>query len=325
MSSGPTTSAMRETMQRQAKVLARLLTDTDAIAPVADRLRDRRVLVIGTGTSWHAAHQAVYLLGAAGLEVAAAQSADVAVDGPVPQRGDVLIALTHTGGTRFTREAVNRAASNGADVVQISGEGVADAHLVTVAPERSGTYTVSHLAALLRIAQLAEALGAEVGSLAAVPEAVDRAFSDRGPVVPVPRRLIEFIGGGINQWTASEGSLKIREAAQLASEGQAVEQYLHGPAFAMGESDALVCLDGGGSWSDRLAEVAEVAGRCGVHVTRIASSELGELLSIFPLTVAVQRIALESAETVGINPDTFAVAPDDVPCGQVWSAFLERF
>jgi hypothetical protein len=34
----------------------------------------------------------------------------------------------------------------------------------------------------------------------------------------------------------------------------------------------------------------------------VADDRLGELLSIFPLTVAVQRIALEAAETLGSTP-----------------------
>ena len=39
-------------------------------------------------------------------------------------------------------------------------------------------------------------------------------------------------------------------------------------------------------------------------------SQNGESLSIFPLTVAVQRIALESAEALGTDPDAFGY---DVP------------
>jgi len=50
-------------------------------------------------------------------------------------------------------------------------------------------------------------------------------------------------------------------------------------------------------------------------VTRVADDGLGELLSIFPLTVAVQRIALEAAETLGVNPDTFG---RDRPGHQAW-------
>jgi glutamine---fructose-6-phosphate transaminase (isomerizing) len=184
--------------------------------------------------------------------------------------------------------------------------------------ERSSAYTASHLAALLRAAQLAQALGADLPGLGAVPEAVDRVYRDPNdgrPLAPPPGRLIEFIGGGINQWTAAEGALKIREAAYVASEGLGVEQFLHGPSVALGRQDRLVSLDGGGAWSERIAEVTGAAADSGTPVTRIAHPELGELLSIFPLTVAVQRIALEAAEILGTNPDSFG---RDVPGRDAW-------
>ena len=37
----------------------------------------------------------------------------------------------------------------------------------------------------------------------------------------------------------------------------------------------------------------------------IAATYPSELLSIFPLTTAVQRIALDLAESLGTNPDSF--------------------
>jgi len=309
-------SRMRETMRGQGEALGRLLEDWAPVAAVAERLSERRVLVVGTGTSWHAAQQGAPRRRAAGLDATAAQSADAAVDGPTPQGGHVLVALTHTGAKRFTGEVIERARRAGADVVQISGEGVEGADLVTVARELSSAYTVSHLGALLRIAQLAQALGARLGPLQAVPEAVERAFRADRPPVGVPERLIEFIGGGVNQWTAAEGALKIREAAYVASEGLSAEQFLHGPSVALRASDRLVCLDGGGSWSARVDEVADAAERSGVPVTRVVERELGEPLSIFPLTVAVQRIALESAEALGTDPDTFG---REVPGREAWT------
>ena len=42
----------------------------------------------------------------------------------------------------------------------------------------------------------------------------------------------------------------------------------------------------------------------------IAADAPNELLSVFPLTAAVQKIALETAETLGTNPDSFG---RDVP------------
>ena len=313
---GSAVSAMRRTMDGQAEALAGILDDEAPAIAVAERLRGRRVLAIGTGTSWHAASQAATLLRAAGLDACAAQSADAAVDGPLPGEGGVLLAFTHTGAKRYTAQAARRARSRGALVIQVSGVGVEGADLMTVQRERSSAYTASHLGALLRAAQLARALGADLAGLGEVPSAVDHAYrTPQDDHQAPPARLIEFIGGGINQWTAAEGALKIREAAYVASEGLGVEQFLHGPSVALGEHDRLVCLDGGGPWSARIAEVARAAEESGVPVTRLAQDRLGELLSIFPLTVSVQRIALEAAETLGVNPDTFGL---DRPGHQAW-------
>jgi glutamine---fructose-6-phosphate transaminase (isomerizing) len=312
----PGTSKMRQTMDGQARALAGILTDEAPVIAAAGRLRGRRVLAIGTGTSWHAASQAAALLRAAGLDAWAAQSADAAVDGPLPGADGALLVFTHTGAKRYTAQATQRARSQGAAIVQVCGVDVDGADLVTVPRERSSAYTASHLGALLRAAQLARALGADLPELGQVPAAVEGAYrvpTDERPAPP--GRLIEFIGGGINQWTAAEGALKIREAAYVASEGLAVEQFLHGPSVALGPEDRLVCLDGGGTWSARIAEVAQAAEQAGVPVTRVADDRLGELLSIFPLTVAVQRIALEAAETLGVNPDTFGL---DRPGHQGW-------
>jgi glutamine---fructose-6-phosphate transaminase (isomerizing) len=313
---GPAVSAMRQTMDGQAGALARILHAPEPAFRVAERLRGRRVLAIGTGTSWHAASQAAAMLRAAGLDASAAQSADAVVDGLLPREGGALLAFSHTGAKRYTAQAIQLARTRGAEIVQVCGLGVEGADLTTVEQERSSAYTASHLGALLRAAQLARALGADLPGLGEVPAAVDAAY--RGPrddPAAPPARLIEFIGGGINQWTAAEGALKIREAAYVASEGLAVEQFLHGPSVALGRDDRLVCLDGGGGWSARIIQVGYAAEEAGVPVTRVAHDELGELLSIFPLTVAVQRIALEAAEALGVNPDTFGL---DQPGHEAW-------
>jgi glutamine---fructose-6-phosphate transaminase (isomerizing) len=101
-------------------------------------------------------------------------------------------------------------------------------------------------------------------------------------------------------------ALKVREAAHLFTAGLAVEQLLHGPAFALGERDALVCLDGGGPGAARLAEVANAIAARGSRVYRFAAPELGEPLSVFQLTVTVQRVALEFPVQLGTDPTSSA-------------------
>jgi glucosamine--fructose-6-phosphate aminotransferase (isomerizing) len=162
----------------------------------------------------------------------------------------------------------------------------------------------------MRLAQLAEALGADLGELEGVPDAVASVLHGPSMAVAPPKRLLEFTGTGTNQWTAAEGALKVRETSYVATEGLSVEQLLHGPSVALRAGDALVCLDGGGPGAERIAAVAGAAEACGVRIHRIVERGIGEPLSVFPLTVHVQRIALELAEALGTNPDTFGF---DVP------------
>jgi glucosamine--fructose-6-phosphate aminotransferase (isomerizing) len=91
--------------------------------------------------------------------------------------------------------------------------------------------------------------------------------------------------------------------AHLFTEGLSVEQLRHGPGFALGPPDALVSLDGGGPSAARLREVADAVEAAGARVYRIAATEVGEPLSIFSLTVTVQRIALDFALQLGTDPD----------------------
>src|SRR5260370_6633002 len=224
-------SMMRQTMDRQADALAGILEDDAPVLAVAERLRGRRVLAIGTGTSWHAASQAAAVLRAGGVDACAAQSADAAVDGPLPGAEGALLAFSHTGAKRYTAQAVQRARSRGAEVIQVAGTGVEGADLDTVERERSSAYTASHLGALLRAAQLARALGADLPGLAEIPSAADRAHRagyEDPPLAPPPVRLMEFIGGGIHQGAAPEGALKIREAPYVARRGLGGGPFLPG-------------------------------------------------------------------------------------------------
>jgi glucosamine--fructose-6-phosphate aminotransferase (isomerizing) len=310
-------SAMRETMAGQPAALRAILADAGPAEAAARALAGRRVWLVGTGTSWHAANHGTWLLRAAGVEAWALQAADCAAYGPEPAPDDGLILLSHTGAKHYANTVLERARSAGVACVRIGARGTG-ADLETVERETSAAFTASHLGALLRLAQLAAALGAALGDLEAVPDAVATALDGPGPGVAPPKRLLELTGAGPNQWTAAEGSLKVREAARVAAEGLAVEQLLHGPAVALGHDDALVCLDGGGPLAERVEAVAGLAEAGGVRVHRVTAPELGEPLSIFPLTVAVQRIALECAEALGTDPDAFGY---DVPGRQAaWEA-----
>lgn len=297
---------MEKAMRGQADELARLVADRDAVEQAAERISGQRIYVVGTGTSFHAANQGAYLLRLAGADAMAASAADSALWGPAPAPGEALVLLSHRGTKRYTSEVLARAREEGVETVSIGGAG-SGAEIETVAQERSGTFTASHLGALLRLAQLAYVLGATL-ELGAIPDAVAEALAAPSPAVALPKRGLDFVGAGPNQWTAAEGALKVREAARLFTSSFAVEQLLHGPGFALEADDALVCLDGGGPGAERLTELSAAIESRGARVYRFRAADFGEPVSIFPLTVVVQRIALEFAIMLRTDPDNVAPA-----------------
>ena len=302
-------SAMRETMGTQPEELARLLADEAPAEDAAERLRGRRLLLVGIGTSWHAAQHGAWMLRAAGVEADAVHAADVAPYGRAIAPGEGVIVLSHTGGTGYSMAMLERAREAGAETLHVSGIGNGGA-LETVAAEASYAYTASHTGAMGRLAQIATALGADLGPLQGIPERVASVLDLPGPLIEVPQRLVELIGAGPNGWTAQEGALKIREASYVAAEGLSSEQFFHGPSVALDEQDTLVVLDGGGPMAERTEAIAAAVEVTGAQVVRFAQRELGEQLSVFPLTVVVQRIALELSEARGVSPDRFRYEQD---------------
>jgi glucosamine--fructose-6-phosphate aminotransferase (isomerizing) len=302
-------SKMREIMESQPAELARLLGDDDPAKAAAERLAGRRVHLIGIGTSWHAAHHGAWLLREAGVAAEAHHAADVAPYERAISAEDAVIVLSHTGGTGYSMTMLERARAAGAETVYISGIGNGG-DIETVAAEASYAYTASHTGAMLRLAQIATHLGADLGPLDQVPDRVAAVLDLPGPLIDVPDRLVELIGAGPNGPTAAEGALKIREASYIAAEGLSSEQFFHGPSVALDDQDTLVVLEGGGPMTARTESIARAVEVTGAKVVRFEQRELGEALSVFPLTVVVQRIAVELSEARGVSPDHFRYEED---------------
>src|SRR5919197_643215 len=130
-------SAMRETMPQQPALLRELLADATPVAAAALRLEGRRVLLVGTGTSWHAANHGAWFLREAGVEAWAVEAVDAALHGPLPGADDALVLLSHRGTKRYTSAVLERARAAGAATVVISRRGSPGVDIETSDPERS--------------------------------------------------------------------------------------------------------------------------------------------------------------------------------------------
>src|SRR5581483_3571842 len=223
------TTALERAIRSQPDELERL-TEVDLGRPIELLEAARRVWLVGTGTSQHAAELGAAMLHEAGRDAVAVPSMHF-VTWPRPlDRHDAVVLISHNAGaeTAYAAAAHARATRAGLAVLPITrvGGGLPNA-LETVAQERSHTYTVSYTAVLLLLARIAGALGARTldpETIRAVPEAVRRALENPGvEAIGQPDRLLVVFGSGPASVTAREGALKLREAARLPAEGYDAE------------------------------------------------------------------------------------------------------
>jgi glutamine---fructose-6-phosphate transaminase (isomerizing) len=269
--------------------------------------RARRLWVVGTGTSLHAAELGAAMLMEAGRAATVVPAMQFVTQAPVIGPKDGVIVITHTGETSYALAVRSLAFTGGLDTVTITKRGTDFPRAIeTVPAETSETYTVSYTTALVALALIAQELGAETLSddaLSGLPDAVRQAIEDPGVAsIPLPDRALVITGAGPSGVTAREGALKVREAARVLAEGYDVEYLLHGSAVPLGRRDHLVALTPPDE--PLVAGVAAAAASEGVGVTHLEGTRSASaLLDQIPLTVRLQLLALRLAEEGGHDPD----------------------
>jgi glucosamine--fructose-6-phosphate aminotransferase (isomerizing) len=273
--------------------------------------RARRLWVIGTGTSLHAAELGAAMLMEAGRAATVVPAMSFVTQAPVIGPKDGVIVITHTGETSYALAARALAFTGGLDTVTITKRGTDFPRAIeTVPAETSETYTVSYTTAVIALALIAQELGAtslDDAALGAVPSAVQAAIDDPGlDAIPVPRRLLVITGAGPSSVTAREGALKVREAARVLAEGYDVDHLLHGSAVPLDGRDHLVTLEP--PVEALVSGVGRAAAAEGVGLTELREpSSLSPLLAQIPLTVRLQMLALRMAGLGNHDPDRVIV------------------
>ncbi len=315
----PETTALERQITSQAEQLEAVLGEPLPTS-AADRLRDaRRIWLVGTGTSQHAAELGAVMLHQARRDARAVSSMAFANRPPFAQ-GDGVILISHNAGaeTSFAGASWTAATRAGLPVVPLTRRGGSlPGAIETVEKETSHTYTASYSAALVQLARLAHELGADTytaDALEQVPTAVRAAIEDpRTEAIAQPERLLVLTGEGPAAATAREGALKVREAARFPAEGYDVEYLLHGHAVPLDASDHLVTLAPPDT-QGLTAGVEDAARGVGIPVTRIDEpADLPSPLEQIPLTVRLQVLALRYALERGQNPDIAIEGPWDDP------------
>jgi glucosamine--fructose-6-phosphate aminotransferase (isomerizing) len=312
MSAQPQANLERQ-IRSQPDELSRLLTSErvrEQVHGAAEGLqRARRIWLVGTGTSHHAAILGAGMLQDAGRSAVAVSSMRFFVWAPIVGPDDTIVVITHTGETAYALAARALATTASLDVITITKRGAPFPHAVeTCAAETSETYTVSYTTTLLALAMIAKEMGADSitdDTLALVPGSVRAAIeAPDTESIQIPERVLVIAGAGPAAFTAREGALKLREGARVLAEGHDIEFLLHGSAVPLDGRDALLSLmtpDGDGF----VEAVTAAATAEGIPAYRLAEpAPLPMLLAQIPLTVRLQLLALRFALERGQDPDT---------------------
>lgn len=235
------------------------LTDQD--------LRDvDKVFVVACGTAYHAGLLAKYAIEHwTRLPVEVELASEFRYRDPVLDRSTLVVAISQSGETADTLEAVRHAKDQKARVLAICNTNGAqipresDAVLYTHAGPEIGVastkcflaqiaaaYLVGLALAQARGTKYADEVAREFAAMEAMADAVAQVLGTMEPVRDLARSLahhntVLFIGRHVGYPVALEGALKLKELAYMHAEGFAAGELKHGP-IALIEDDLPVII-----------------------------------------------------------------------------------
>src|ERR1700753_3222889 len=225
-----------------------------------------KVFIVACGTAYHSGLLAKYAIEHwTRLPVEVELASEFRYRDPVLDRSTLVIAISQSGETADTLEAVRHAKEQKAKVLAICNTNgsqipreVAAGFYTRAGPEIGGASTKKFLAQIaanyLVGLALAQARGTkypdeverEYRELEAMPELVARVIAEIKPVAALAHRFAQastilFLGRHVGYPVALEGALKLKELAYMHAEGFAAGELKHGP-IALVEDDLPVVV-----------------------------------------------------------------------------------
>ncbi|SDR14160.1 glucosamine--fructose-6-phosphate aminotransferase (isomerizing) [Actinopolyspora saharensis] len=264
---------MLKEIEEQPEALANTLRGhfSDGVVLDEQRLSEQdlrdigKVFVVACGTAYHAGLLAKYAIEHwCRIPVEVELASEFRYRDPVLGRDTLVVAISQSGETADTLEAVRHARTQHARVLAISNTNgsqiprESDAVLYTHAGPEIGVaatktflaqiaanYLVGLALAQARGTKYAEELEREFEELAAMPEAVRSALSTVGKTRELAARFSEskavlFLGRHVGYPVALEGALKLKELAYMHAEGFAAGELKHGPIALIEEGLPVV-------------------------------------------------------------------------------------
>ena len=259
----------------------------------------RQVLLIGCGTSLHAAQVGRHHIERfAGLPAEAESASEFRYRDPYIDQHTLVVAITQSGETADTVAAMHMAREKGARLITLSN--VENSQAARLAEGtlylRSGieigvASTKTFVASLTTLTLLAAYLGQERGvlpskatrelvdSLSHLPRLIGEILADTEIYRQLARRFYTydnflFLGRSINAPIALEGALKLKEISYIHAEGFPAGEMKHGPIALIDQGMAILAL----APRDRMYEkvvnnIKEVKARDGVVLALVTEGD----------------------------------------------------
>ena len=311
---------------------------------VADQLQGmERVVIVGCGTAYYAGLTGEYMLEEhAGLPVEVELGSEFRYRSPVLNQKTILLAISQSGETADTLEAIREGKRRGAltlGIVNAVGSTIAretDAGVYNHAGPEIGVAStkafVSQLTALAlltmflgRQRDMSRAGGQEIArALRELPDKIRSVLDSKKQIQALAKKYAKardflYIGRKYNYPIAYEGALKLKEVSYVHAEGCGAGEMKHGPLAMIDEHFPTVAIAPRDSVREKMhSNIEEIKARRGpviaiategdVDISSIVSDvlyvpETIEMLTPILSVVPLQLFAYYFARERGLNVD----------------------
>ncbi len=259
----------------------------------------KRIILIGCGTSWHAALVGEYLLEElARIPVEVEYASEFRYRNPIIYKDDIVIAISQSGETADTLAAIRLTKQVGAMVLGICnvvGSSIpreTDAGVYTHAgPEIGVASTKAFTAQVTILTMLAILLGRRRGVLnqetyrdlireiTLVPDKVEKILQLDNQIEKIAAIFKDvsnflYLGRGYFFPVALEGALKLKEISYIHAEGYPAAEMKHGPiALIDNKMPVVVIATKDSSYEKIVSNVQEVKARKGVVIAIVSEGD----------------------------------------------------
>ncbi|MCD6564315.1 MAG: glutamine--fructose-6-phosphate transaminase (isomerizing) [Bacteroidales bacterium] len=276
----------------------------------------RRIIIIGCGTSWHAALIGEYLFEEfARIPVEVEYASEFRYRNPVIHIDDVVIAISQSGETADTLAAVNQAREAGALVLgicNVAGSSIpreTQGGVYTHAgPEIGVASTKAFTAQVTVLTMMAMLIGKKrfildekkykkfISELLKVPSKIEEILKNNDLYKKVAGLYVNsnnfiYLGRGYFFPVALEGALKLKEISYIHAEGYPAAEMKHGPIALIDENMPVVVIaPHDDSYEKIVSNIREVKARGGIVIAVVNKgdktiSEIADHVFEVPSTV----------------------------------------